>query len=536
MLTGIPSSISSDNATNFTSKLNREFLKHLGCSSRFNTPGHPQSSGLVERMVGTLKNMINKVAHDHPKQWHKYLGYILWSLREVPNESTGVPPWVLAFGHLPRGPLAVLKETWTGEMDLPLDLGKNGTDFMQDLKSKLSVAQNYAKSHSDRAQARYAAHYNLRSKDKQFTVGEQVLILSPDSTASKVYSRWKGPATVVEVRSPYSYLVELDGVRHHVHANKLRQFHVRIDEVVLEPVVENNDQTVNADTCAVIYERDADFGPVDVVDPTLMNPDKSLELPPSKKIDPAKLQHLSANQRDELLALLDEFSDCFSETPGFCDLVEHEIPVTSDFKPKRLKAYKVPERLKPEVQKQINELLSLGFIRPSKSQMASPLVCVLKGKDGKDSERLAVDYRYVNQYTVPDVFRIPDFNDVIQRIGRAKYISCWDLKSAYWQTPVRADHQWLTAFICDEGLFEWVRMPFGMKSSGSTFVHAVQHVLRPLRQFADSCIDDMTVFSDGWRLHLHDVREFLQRIRECGLTLNIKKCSFAQSEVLWTLD
>ena len=182
--------------------------------------------------------MMNKVAHDHPKQWHKYLGYILWSLREVPNETTGVPPWVLAVGHLPRGPFAVLKETWSGEVDLPLDLGTNVTDFMQDLKTKLSVAQKYAKSHGDRAQARYAAHYNLWSKDRHFTVGEQVLILSPDSTVSKVYSHWKGPGTVVEVRSPYSYLIELGGARQHVHANKLRKFHVRIDEVVLEPVVE----------------------------------------------------------------------------------------------------------------------------------------------------------------------------------------------------------------------------------------------------------------------------------------------------------
>jgi len=65
--------------------------------------------------------------------------------------------------------------------------------------------------------------------------------------------------------------------------------------------------------------------------------------------------------------------------------------VTGDFKPKRLRAYKVPERLKPEVDRQIQELLKLGFIRPSKSEMASPLVCILKGKDGKDGVRLAVD-------------------------------------------------------------------------------------------------------------------------------------------------
>jgi len=93
---------------------------------------------------------------------------------------------------LPRETLAILKKTWSGEVDLRLDLGKN-VDFMRDLQNKLSVAQEYAKSHSDRAQAKYAAHYNLRSKDKHFAVGEQVPLLQPDSTASKVYSRWRDP-------------------------------------------------------------------------------------------------------------------------------------------------------------------------------------------------------------------------------------------------------------------------------------------------------------------------------------------------------
>jgi len=94
---------------------------------------------------------------------------------------------------------------------------------------------------------------------------------------------------------------------------------------------------------------------VAVVDPPPKNPDKRSEPLPSHKIDPEKLNHLSEQQRRGLLAVLDQFPDCFSDTPGFCDLIEHEIPVTGDFKPKRLRAYKVPERLNPEVDSQINE-------------------------------------------------------------------------------------------------------------------------------------------------------------------------------------
>jgi len=61
----------------------------------------------------------------------------------------------------------------------------------------------------------------------------------------------------------------------------------------------------------------------------------------------------------QTLAILDEFPECFSDSPGFCNLVEHEIHVTKDFKPKRLRAYRVPESIKPEVERQINDMLKL---------------------------------------------------------------------------------------------------------------------------------------------------------------------------------
>ena len=79
--------------------------------------------------------------------------------------------------------------------------------------------------------------------------------------------------------------------------------------------------------------------------------------------------------------MLDKYPECFSDSPGFCDLIQHEIHVSNDF---RLRSYRVPENLKPMVEDQIQELLELGIIKPSKSEMGSPIVCVLKGKDGKD--------------------------------------------------------------------------------------------------------------------------------------------------------
>jgi len=196
-VTGIPSVIQSDCGTNLTSQLTRTFLNILGCSPRFNVPSRTQQSGLCERLIGTLKNMISKMAADNPKLWSQYPGHVLWALREVPNEVTGVPPWLMVFGHLPRGPLAVLKENWTGLRDMPLSLGQTTVEYLSELRQNLEIVSSYATEHSKHEQQRYVSRYNLRARQKSFDVGEQVLILIPDSTSSKVFIRWQGPAKVI---------------------------------------------------------------------------------------------------------------------------------------------------------------------------------------------------------------------------------------------------------------------------------------------------------------------------------------------------
>jgi len=174
-------------------------------------------------------------------------------------------------------------------------------------------------------------------------------------------------------------------------------------------------------------------------------------------------------------------------------------------------------------------MLQQGIITPSQSPMASPLVCVLKGKNGRDWVRLAVDYRYVNRFTEGDAFPVQDISSLIQRIGigKAKYITTCNAKSGYYQTPVYRSHRWLTAFVCDEELFEFTRTPFGMKSSGATFVRAVQEILKPIKDFTDAYVDDMAVFSDQWCLNLRDLEEYLKVIRSSGITLTLRKCRFA---------
>jgi len=106
----------------------------------------------------------------------------------------------------------------------------------------------------------------LRSADKHFEVGQQVLVLIPDTTASKLFSKWKGPAIVVAARSPYSYEVILDGNVLHYHAIHLRKYHVRVESVLYDSSVYQfnvdneciNDgaDDVDVNACAVVYTGD----------------------------------------------------------------------------------------------------------------------------------------------------------------------------------------------------------------------------------------------------------------------------------------
>lgn len=144
---------------------------------------------------------------------------------------------------------------------------------------------------------------------------------------------------------------------------------------------------------------------------------KQPELLPNQKIDTNSLSHLSEDQKTKLLALLDKYPECFSDKPDLCKVIQHEINVSADFRPKRLRVYRVPESLKPMVEAQSQELLNLGIIKPSKSEMGSPIVCVLKGKDDKDGVRIAVDYRYLNKYCEGDAYPMPEITDLLQKVG-----------------------------------------------------------------------------------------------------------------------
>ena len=84
-------------------------------------------------------------------------------------------------------------------------------------------------------------------------------------------------------------------------------------------------------------------------------------------------------------------------------------------------------------------------------------------------------------------------------------------------------------------MFEFNRAPFGLRGSGNSFVRAITKVLRPVREFSDSFVDDVAVHSDQWKEHLDHLDKFLCTVKNAGLTLNLKKMQMGskRSQILW---
>ena len=108
----------------------------------------------------------------------------------------------------------------------------------------------------------------------------------------------------------------------------------------------------------------------------------------------------------------------------------------------------------------------MGVIEDSCSAWASPVVLIPK-PDG--SIRFCIDYRKVNDLTVPDARPLPRVDDLIDKIGAARFKTKIDLSRGYWQVPLDDESVPISAFVTPHGQFQWRYMPFGLRNAPATF-------------------------------------------------------------------
>ena len=174
---GIPEEILSDQGSQFMSSVMKEVGRLLSMTQLKTSVYHSMCNGLVERFNGSLKAILRRMCAEKPKDWDRYLPALLFAYREVPQERLCFSPFELLYGRTIQGPMSILREMWTKENSDP-DV-KLTYQYVLELQDRLQETCELAKQELSKAQGRQKKYYDIRSKERVFKPGDQVLILLP---------------------------------------------------------------------------------------------------------------------------------------------------------------------------------------------------------------------------------------------------------------------------------------------------------------------------------------------------------------------
>ena len=236
-----------------------------------------------------------------------------------------------------------------------------------------------------------------------------------------------------------------------------------------------------------------------------------------------------ATDREEqpnLPAIVQEFSEVFEEPSGLpprraCD---HQIPLIAGAQPVSIRPYRHSPELKDELEKQINEMLDSGVIRPSKSSFSSPTILVPK-KGG--TWRPCVDFRALNSMTMPRKFLIPVIEELLDELHGAQWFTKLILRVGYHQIRLAPGEEYKTAFQTHSGHYEYTVMPFGLAGAPATFQGAMNKPLQKcLRKYALVFFDDILIYSASYEDHLKHIASVLEFLQADTWKVKMSKCSF----------
>ncbi|CAG2186270.1 Retrovirus-related Pol polyprotein from transposon 17.6,Retrovirus-related Pol polyprotein from transposon 412,Retrovirus-related Pol polyprotein from transposon 297 [Mytilus edulis] len=202
--------------------------------------------------------------------------------------------------------------------------------------------------------------------------------------------------------------------------------------------------------------------------------------------------------------------------------------------PFQSRPYRTTPTAKKEIDRQVAEMLEHDIIEPSNSPYSSPVVLVRKKNNA--GFRFAIDYRRINEFTVPLTFAIPRLEDIIDTVASSKaaLFSVVDLSAGFWQIGLDKESRPKSAFITHDNLYQFKRMPFGITNASFSFQMAMNQILRGLTwKHCLVYIDDIIVWSENFEQHIKHLGQVFDRLQEANMTIKPTKCEFAKSEVLY---
>ena len=239
---------------------------------------------------------------------------------------------------------------------------------------------------------------------------------------------------------------------------------------------------------------------------------------------------LSIDVTDPILKMLEDSPELTDESIPSKNSpnVMHFIRTDPSGKPPSAGVRHYNPAIQTVIKETFRKYLRLGYVRYSDSHWSSPLAVV---KKPSGEYRVCGDYRQLNSITLPNSYPLPYLPAFNNRMRGCRVFSKMDLSRAYHQIRVFPADVYKTAVLTPAGLFEFVRMPFGLRTAGCTLQKFMDSIFADLDEFVYVYCDDIVVFSEDETEHRRHLALVFAKLREHGLKINVAKSEFNRNEL-----
>ncbi|MBW0521550.1 hypothetical protein O181_061265 [Austropuccinia psidii MF-1] len=219
-------------------------------------------------------------------------------------------------------------------------------------------------------------------------------------------------------------------------------------------------------------------------------------------------------------------------------IMRHEVDITLNidrpYPPVlRRPAYPASPRAREALEKHIQELIQLGILRKvghnEGVEVKTPVIISWHN----DKSRMVGDFRALNTYTVPDGYPIPRIQETLTQLSTAKYLTSMDAFEGFHQNVLMPKTRKLLIIITHCGIYEYLRMPFGIKNAPSHYQRMMNTTFPTelSEGWLIIYIDDIIICSDSWSLHLEKFARVLDKVTGVNMKISLKKFNFGFGEL-----
>ncbi|MBW0539689.1 hypothetical protein O181_079404 [Austropuccinia psidii MF-1] len=243
--------------------------------------------------------------------------------------------------------------------------------------------------------------------------------------------------------------------------------------------------------------------------------------------------------RHDLIDVLYTYKNAFaSDNEPLGTLKGHEVDITLNidrtYPPVlRRPAYPASLRAREALETHIQWLIQLGLLRRvvhnEEVEVTTPVIIAWNN----DESRIVRGFRALNTYTVPDRYPIPIIQETLTKFSKAKYITSMDSLKGFNENVLMPKAKKLFRIITQCGIYEYLRMPFGIKNAPSHY-ERMMNTIFPI-EFSEGWliihIDDIIICSDSWSFHLERLARIPDKAKGVNMNISLKKCHFGFGEL-----